>query len=561
MHFFPRILILLMVVWGISLRAQKLTPANLAAIENNLAAVMDSRDNAVRMELMDKAAAIDSNYYRYIGLKAYMLHQAGSRKKALVLYNRFCSMRPNSSFCVYRGKCRAELGDADGAWQDVQKALAISDNYPMVTSCIAEIAKKLPYDTRFSDCYYKIMLQRRTDDAVLLKYSEIKLKQGDTATAVKYMDSCLAMINNRLFDERYYGRILYVSKAASHRALKQYKDEIESTSNAILLFPDEKWLYKNRIDAYIRQGDLQGACADEQMLVNLGEKFYMPKSGVAPCDLKTSHASIAPDWLKRVEAESNYVKGVKEMHKGADNAGDAINYFNKTIAIDPSHLFARSCRARCYGYQKENDRAITDYEYVLGSSPSSFMVLGAMARIYSAKGNSEKALYYANKAVNLSQNDPSAVYMRAGVYQRLHEYRKALADYDMVIKQYPYTYSAYYEKAVIQAYELMDYEAALKNVNKALAMAEDWPILDLPYDYFEVRAFIYDKLARYPEALDEIDTALGFDPEAEWFHLRRGEILARMKDLNAACQEWQRAKELGLKGRVEALLLYNCGAK
>ncbi len=560
-NFYRLAIALVLLIQNERFLAQTISPDNLASMESLLSAAMDERDYDKRMEFLNQAAVIDSNYFRYIGVKAYVLHQAGFRKKALLLYNRFCMMRPNSSFCVYRGKCRAELGDADGAWQDVRKALSISDNYPMVTSCIAEICKKLHNDTRFSDCYYNIVRQRRTDDAVQLKFSEIKLKQGDTVAALKYMDSCLTLVNNRLFDERYYARILYVSKAVSHKAVKQYRDELECTSNSILLFPDEKWLYKNRIEAYLRLGDLQGACADEQMLMDLGEKFYMPKSGVAPCDLKTTHAKVSPDWLKRVEAESNYVKGVKEMHKGSDHAMDAIKYFDKTIEIDPSNLFARSCRARCYAYLKENDKAITEYEYILGSKPSSFTVLGAMARLYGIKGNSEKALQYANSAVAVSLNDPTAVYVRAGVYQKLHEYRKALADYDEVIKRYPYTYSAYFEKSVIQAYELMDYEEALKNLSTALTMAEDWPVLDLPYDYFEVRSYIYDKMGKYPEALRDIDTALLFEPDGEWFHLRRGEILARLKDMNAACQEWQRAKDLGQKGRVESLLLYNCGSK
>ena len=83
---------------------------------------------------------------------------------------------------------------------------------------------------------------------------------------------------------------------------------------------------------------------------------------------------------------------------------DAIKYFDKTIEIDPStSLHARAAPSVMRTLKEK--RLSPNMNTYWAQKPSSFTVLGAMARLANQGNSEKKALRYANSAVAVSLND------------------------------------------------------------------------------------------------------------------------------------------------------------
>jgi tetratricopeptide (TPR) repeat protein len=64
---------------------------------------------------------------------------------------------------------------------------------------------------------------------------------------------------------------------------------------------------------------------------------------------------------------------------------------------------------------------------------------------------------------------------------------------------------------------------------------------------------------KYDKALEMMDRAIAIQPYYGLYYFRSGQIKARMKNKQGACEDWKIAKKLGYHD-AEELLLYNCGA-
>lgn len=77
------------------------------------------------------------------------------------------------------------------------------------------------------------------------------------------------------------------------------------------------------------------------------------------------------------------------------------------------------------------------------------------------EGNYELALHYFNKALSIDPNLVGVIYNRGNLYSALHEWDKAIADYNLAIELNPQYYEAYIHRGIVYLEQKQDALAAI----------------------------------------------------------------------------------------------------
>lgn len=132
---------------------------------------------------------------------------------------------------------------------------------------------------------------------------------------------------------------------------------------------------------------------------------------------------------------------------------NAIEYYNKALAIDPEHAFSY------------NNRGVARYE----------------------DGHPYEALQDYNQAILRKPNYYESIQNRANVYQEIGKYDKAIEDLEYLIQAYPDSTIFYFQKGLVQTYKA-DYESARSSFLIAKEQDSTDPEIEInlaTLDYYE----------------------------------------------------------------------------
>lgn len=168
------------------------------------------------------------------------------------------------------------------------------------------------------------------------------------------------------------------------------------------------------------------------------------------------------------------------------------------------------------------------------------------AFVYEEFGKMEKALADFSAAIKIGhpaqKQNWLAMRKRADLYQSLHRYNEAIADYGAIIKAAP-TDGLYFSRGSCYL-KLNNGAAAAKDFDMALKVGHKRA------SAYEKRGDAYFLLKQNMQALADYDMALRLDPDAdeskdshENLHKSRAEIYRRLGKFELAQKELQRAQE------------------
>ncbi|HEY1732665.1 MAG TPA: protein kinase [Terriglobales bacterium] len=212
------------------------------------------------------------------------------------------------------------------------------------------------------------------------------------------------------------------------------------------------------------------------------------------------------------------------------------------------------------------------------------------------KANYDKALAYANQAINLDANYAPAWALRSyvlstmaydGVIELDEGIRRARADAEHAIALDPDSAAGYLSLANIQLNHDYDWEGAETALNKAAALQPgSAELLTSRADLEETRAHLDEAIelrkravaldplcsacyiflgsdlyeaGQYDEANTVLQKALELDPQQGYLHFGRGQILLARGRLQEALVEMQQEPEQGLKLAGEAFVYHSLG--
>ncbi len=551
MRFLPFILLILF-LYGPELPAQNLTRAQRIEIEFQMKIVRNSIDPSEIINLTNKILKTDTSYSKAIFYRAYANYFKKDYAASLIDYNTYFKKHPTSISYTYRARVKLQLGDTLGAISDIEKDLFLSGYDSKVTD---KAATFLPADQNTAKFYEKILQFHPHNFTAYLVLGIINEKNKNYKEAAKNYEMALKYFKDRLFEkERYDYRWIFGQIANLNFKLKNYNTAIEVISYGILLHPDEGIYYNQRIKYYLAINEKTKACAD---------LWQLEKSGIAPfpyeskCDSTIAANKPSKEWLRDIEAEKFYLQGCSIPLLDTTNCRKAIYFYSKTLELNPNHIYALGARSHNYCGINQIDKQIKDLNKILQLNPKLAEALNRRAGAKRDIGSLKEALLDANNAIILDSVNVNYWTTRASIKTRLGDTASALSDLSKAIEINPYYSIAYAERGIIRLGLRDEAQAALKDNLKALDLDENNPFSNGFPTYYNNCAMSYNRLNIYDKALENIDKAIALNPNYALYYYRSGEIKARMKNMKGACEDWNKAKQLGYKD-AEEVIMYNC---
>lgn len=183
---------------------------------------------------------------------------------------------------------------------------------------------------------------------------------------------------------------------------------------------------------------------------------------------------------------------------------DAIMNLTKVIEIQPNFAHAFNDRGSAKRMLEKYDEAIDDY---------------SMAIVID-----KKAIYYNN---------------RGSVKMKIEKYKEAIDDYSAAIVLDSNYFIALNNRGVAKI-EIKDYKGAITDFTLCLEKQKDY------YSAISNRGIAYYKSKRYKEAIADFDTLIAVNPSDGTSYLHRANTKEMIRDKEGACQDWQKAADLGI---------------
>jgi Tfp pilus assembly protein PilF len=206
-----------------------------------------------------------------------------------------------------------------------------------------------------------------------------------------------------------------------------------------------------------------------------------------------------------MDANEIYNEGVK-LFKDKKHQ-EAYDLFTKAINKKATVFNYFHARGLCAKNMNKDDEAIKDFEKVLELRPGYLKSLSIVVKLYTKKGDTEKAL---NAFSTLIKTSPSAFHYfdRGTLLSETGKDDEAILDFTKAIELDETMSIAYYNRGLLY-YQLKDYEKAIKDFDKTLQYSDSEPEANTYID----RGLCYYYTDRDTEALKDFKKALEIEPE------------------------------------------------
>ncbi|MEO8513030.1 MAG: trypsin-like peptidase domain-containing protein [Ignavibacteria bacterium] len=186
-----------------------------------------------------------------------------------------------------------------------------------------------------------------------------------------------------------------------------------------------------------------------------------------------------------------------------------------------------------YSKQGEYDSAIACYSRGIELNNTNKFLYKYRADCYAQKSDTFKALSDYQSSLTLCSTYLQAYIERAKYFQyTLKDYKRAIEDYEMVLKINPEYDFVYTEKASCKL-NLDDKEGAIQELGNSLLWKDDNPVL------YRMRAEIYSTLKMYDNAISDYSMALYKSPMEIDSYLSRAILYSKIDDPVSAIRDYQ----------------------
>jgi tetratricopeptide (TPR) repeat protein len=336
-----------------------------------------------------------------------------------------------------------------------------------------------------------------------------------------------------------------------------WQSEITLWQDVIRKSPGKARAYLSLGTAYITAGKYDLAVenltkasammAEPQVYVNRGAVYVFKKNDEAA--LKDFNQAIALN-PKFVDA---YVNRGELFARRKEYQLAAVD-FNKALELDPQNPAGYKMRGRLNDAYRRYDLALEDYNRALVIDPADAQTVAWRGYIYALAGKKDQALADFEEALRLNPNFSDAYVYRGMHRKESGRLTEALADFDKAIELKP-SALAYYQRANFR-FETKDFAAAMRDVNRALSLDENY---DLAYG---LRARLSVENKQLKPAMDDLDRSLKINPGYLDGYFNRSLLRQKTGDKEGAAQDLTKAIALNpraasayvRRGRIYAAL-------
>src|SRR5207253_3106314 len=150
-------------------------------------------------------------------------------------------------------------------------------------------------------------------------------------------------------------------------------------------------------------------------------------------------------------------RGIALMNTG--RLPDAIKDFDEVVRLAPNNGQSYRSRGDAYFHSRQSEKAIADFTQAITLDPNDF-------EAYNNRGAAHREIEDCEKALSLQRDNVNALDSRAWANLRLHEYNKAIADYNVVLERDGKRAFAFFARGVAKQ-EIKDEPGSLADLEKA----------------------------------------------------------------------------------------------
>lgn len=193
---------------------------------------------------------------------------------------------------------------------------------------------------------------------------------------------------------------------------------------------------------------------------------------------------------------------------------DAIFYYSKAIEINGNNYVTYNERGAAYYELGEFEQSKIDIEKALSINPQSISAITNMARVSLALGDNETAINYIDKGIEGANDDQKVelLILKGNYYKSIGDFENASKTFDMAFQ--------------------LDSENAIILNNQAAVFIEQ---------------------ENFESALEKCNLALDINPEMMEAYFNRGIANEMLRNVEAACLDWEQAFILGSSTAEEYL--------
>lgn len=216
---------------------------------------------------------------------------------------------------------------------------------------------------------------------------------------------------------------------------------------------------------------------------------------------------------------------------------EAIEQFNRLLALDSSNVKAYVERAAQYQEIGDSVKSAADVQKALSLSPHVDDAYVQQGNQLGAAGRFGDAIDCFSRAILLNPRNVAAFTQRGLVLHTVRDYGRAIEDFTTWIKFEPKSEFAYISRA--ECYRLTaNYDKAIADATKALELD--------PTDFhaFATRGAAYCGIAQYQKSIEDCTKAEGMEPRFEFTLRTRAAAYFGLKQYESAIKDGTAAIEL-----------------
>ncbi|MBC7416528.1 MAG: tetratricopeptide repeat protein [Pedobacter sp.] len=206
----------------------------------------------------------------------------------------------------------------------------------------------------------------------------------------------------------------------------------------------------------------------------------------------------------------------------------AIADFTKSLELYPDNLDVLYARADVYMDTNNFAKATADYTTIINRKPTFANIYFDRGFAYIRQEKYEEAKKDMENQIALDPKDFKSLANLINIKKHLKMNQEALIDYEKLLKQFPNENNLHivYNNRASLYMELHEFEKALTDTNKAIALKDDY---DMGYLN---RAEIYDKMGNKKKACEDFNKAQQLKVESNKFFVSDADYLSVKKLCN-----------------------------
>jgi len=216
---------------------------------------------------------------------------------------------------------------------------------------------------------------------------------------------------------------------------------------------------------------------------------------------------------------------------------EALDFFTKSIEIDPQYAKAYGNRGVAYDILGNTKQAIKDFDKAIELDPQDAVYYYNRGGAYEKLGNIKQMINDYDKAIELNPQLAMAHKYRGKAYAQLGNPKQAIKDFNKAIELDPQDAQVYFDRGLAYA-KLGNKNQALMDYNKAIELDPEYA---LPYI---IRGNTYRTLGNIQQAIMDFNKAIELTPQFALTYIHRGDAYGDLGNYQQAIKDYSKAIEL-----------------